>query len=224
VATSEYEYRVLVDTNDIGGTTHALDARTSRIIVSNINHLSDEFAQVLSCRSGTVPALSGKSGYLTTNTPTFAGTPYLVTADTVPIKVRAGGQSYRIRVRVGGASGNTASTVFYVAAAPVGMAPASIVTSAGAIDSIYQTAATTSSTAAWLTGASRGPNAYTTMIEMTATQVEACVVTRPTLTALGGDSSTVQVALVQLSVWATTANVAHVPRLYALSAAEVIGT
>ena len=46
MATSEYGYRVLIDTAAVGGQTQALDARTSRIVMSNLNHMADEFAQV----------------------------------------------------------------------------------------------------------------------------------------------------------------------------------
>jgi hypothetical protein len=220
MSTSEYEYRVLVDPAIVLGSTNALDSRTSRILMSNFNHLADEFAQVPIAMSGTVPALSGKSGYLTTGTPALTGTPYAVGSWTFPIKVRASGQSYRFRVRIGGASGNTASTTFYLTLS--NGRPSRIATATD--DSVFKTDATTSSTAAWLTGDSLGPLASATLMEMTGEQVEACTVVRSTLTTAGGNAVSVDVALVTATVWATTADVTHVPRLYAVYLAEVIGT
>ena len=90
-------------------------------------------------------------------------------------------------------------------------------------DAQFVTAATTSSTAAWLTGASQGTNGYTTLVEMTADQVGGSLTDYETTTALGGDAASVQVAQVTLSIFASTANVAHVPRLYNVMLAEVIG-
>lgn len=221
MSTAEFPYRVLIDTNDVGVSTHALDARTARIVISNLNHLSDEFGQVCVNMSGTTAALSGKAGYLTPGTPAFVTTFYFVTSFKFPIKVRAGGQSYKFRIRIGGASGNTAATSFLAGLGPgiIRLSGAS----GGTTDNFFRTADTTTTTAAWLTGASLGPNAYTRMIEMAPDQVSRCVVDRETLVALGGAPASVEVALVTLNIWATTANVTHVPRLYSVYLAEVIG-
>ncbi len=221
MSTSAYEYRILMDTDEVCKATNALDALTTRFLINNANHLADEFAQVVTCMSSTVAAISSKVGYLTPRTPTLTATPYAIVSHTFPIKVRAAGQSYRFRIRIGGASGSTASTKFY---AVLSRANAAIDALAAADDAVFETAATTSSTAAWLTGTSMGDEGYTTMIEMTAAQVALCSTVESTLTDLAGSSVSVTFALATLSIFATTANVAHVPRLYAVSCAEVIGT
>ena len=69
MGTSEFGYRVLIDTSDVGNSTNAVDVIWARSIMNNANHLADEFAQVRATMSGTVPALSGKAGYLTSRTP-----------------------------------------------------------------------------------------------------------------------------------------------------------
>ncbi len=218
MSTSEFECRILTDAADYGLSTNPLDVATSRYVINNLNHLSDEFGQVLSCMSSTVAALSGKTGYLTPATPAATGVFYPVVSHTFPIKVRAAGQSYKFRIRIGGASGNTASTLFLAQ-----LTGGSGLLTSGT-DAQYVTAATTSSTAAWLTGASLGPNAYTTLMELTSEQVNRCLISMPTTIDLGGDDASVQVAMVTLLISASTANVAHVPRLYNVMLAEVIGT
>jgi hypothetical protein len=221
MSTSEYSYRVLVDTAAVGDATHALDARTSRIVLSNLNHLADEFAQARVSMSGTVSALSGKAGYLTSRTPTAADTPYLVVSYTFPISVRALGQSYKLRVRVGGATANAAADATFRLVLSPGPEAASLVL--GASDASYTSAKTSSTTAAWLTGSSDGAANYSTMVEMSASQVAMCMTEFATTESLGGDAASVMVPWATLSVFAETTNVTHVPRLYALNAAEVIG-
>jgi hypothetical protein len=221
VATSEYEYRVLFDTNAVGDATAALDARTARIILSNLNHLADEFAQARVAMSGTVAALSGKSGYLTSRTPVATNTPYLVVSYTFPLSIRAAGQSYKVRVRVGGATANAAAAAtFRLVLSPGFDASAAV---SGPTDASYTSGATSSTSAAWLTGASDGTNAYATMMELNSAQVDLCMAEFATSVSLGGDPASVNVPWVTLSVFAETTNVTYVPRLYSLLASEVVG-
>ncbi len=221
MATSEYHYRVLLDLADVGVAKKALDPTTSRSLMSNLNHMADEFAQVRVTYSGTVAALSGKAGYLSSRTPTSTATPYAVTSWSFPMSIRAQGQSYKLRVRIGGATANaTATATFTAVLSPGNTAPASV---GDASDAVYVTAGTASTAAAWLTGVSQGAGAYTTMMEMNAAQVAACWNDFPTKVSLSGDPATVTCAWVTLSIFAETTNVTHVPRLYSVYAAEVIG-
>ncbi len=227
MSTSEYEYRVLTDTNEYGDSPQALDAFTSRIVMSNLNHLADEFAQVRCALSGTVAALSGKAGYLTSRTPTAINTPYAVVSTSFPMLVRGSGASYKLRVRIGGASSNVAAAAIFTAVLSLGRdAPAAVgdASEAPYTDAVYITDATASTAAAWLTGASQGPGGYATLMEMNAAEVEACALDFPTTDAPGGGAVTVRVAWVTLTIFASTSNVTYVPKLFAVYAAEVIGT
>jgi hypothetical protein len=221
MSTSEYERRILTDSNDVMGQPKALDALSARIVMSNLNHLADEFAQVRAALSGTTASLSGKAGYLTSGTPAAIDTPYQVCTTSFPICVRAAGQSYKFRVRIGGASANGASSAtFYATLSAGGEAPA---LTTDATDATFVTTPTTSTSAAWLTGASQGAAAYTTMMEMSPAQVATCMSSFATRMAIGGDAASVTVPWVTLTVFASTTNVSHVPRLYGVSLAEVIG-
>jgi hypothetical protein len=222
MSTAEYAYRVLVDANFVAYDNQPLDAFTTRLVLSNLNHLSDMNAQVCATLSTSVAGLSGKLGYLTPGTPAAVDTPYAIVSATFPICIRERGQSYRMRIRIGGATANaTATATFRAVLSSASTAPAAV---SDASDAVFLTAGTTSTTAAWLTGASQGSGAYTTMIEMNPTQVAGAIVSRPTTDLLAGVPTSVDIALVTLSVFGLTTNVTHSPRLSGLYAAEVIGT
>ncbi len=222
MSTAEYEYTVHVDSAYVMTPNAALDAFTTRLVLSNINHLSDMNAQVLATFSGTVPALSGKAGYLTPGTPAAVDTPYAIVSATFPICLRARGQSYRVRIRIGGASANAGATAtFRAVLSSAASGPGAVAEDS---DAVFKTAGTTSTSAAWLTGTSRGAAGYTTMIEMNPAEVAGCIVSRSTSASLGGSTTSVDIALVTLSVFGFTTNVTYPPRLYSVYAAEVIGT
>ncbi len=221
MATSEYEYRVLIDLATVGGQTHALDARTSRIVMSNLNHMADEFAQVRVAMSNTKISSFYADPYLTSQTPAAADVPYLVTSATFPMNVRVQGQAYKLRVRIGGATANAAATATFYAV--LGQGSRAAVGLFEASDSVYVTSGTASTSAAWLTGVSQGTEAYTTMMEMDAAKTSLCLAQFPTNVELGGDPATVAVTWATLTIFASTTNAAYTPRLYGLYAAEVIG-
>ncbi len=221
MATSEYGYRVLIDTAAVGGQTQALDARTSRIVMSNLNHMADEFAQVRVALSSTKISSFYAEPYLTSRQPQTPGVPYLITSASFPMNVRVQGQAYKLRVRIGGATANAAATATFYAVLGQGHRASADVSLAS--DAVYVTAGTASTSAAWLTGASQGAQAYTTMVEMDAAATALCLAQFPTAEQLGGDPVSVPLTWATLSIFASTTNLSYVPRLYSVYAAEVIG-
>ena len=221
MATADFKYRILTDTNAFGDSTDALDAFTTRVVMSNLNHTADEFSQVRCAISGTTPSLISKAGYLVSRTPSAVSTPYSIASVSFPISVRASGKSYRMRIRLGGATANVAANAIFYAALSAGADAASSLLTAS--DASFTTALTASTTAAWLTGTSRGTNAWTTMIELSAAQMAACYVDFPTTVSLGGAPASVRVPWVTLTVFSSTSDILYTPRLYAVYAAEVIG-
>jgi hypothetical protein len=90
-------------------------------------------------------------------------------------------------------------------------------------DFIFETATTSSTTHAWLTGASAGANAWTTQIVIPAEYATAWTTATDTLDDLAGDSASVGQCLVSVTVFGSTANAASLPRLSGLYLAEWIG-
>lgn len=217
VTTSPYGYRVRVGSQfGTAGASPISAVYARRVLLNNLCHYADVFGQVrASWASGT-----GKTP-ISTTTPAAANTPYFLWSTSFPIALRADGSAYKLRIRIAGASSDNATAVRFRAVVGSPLVVSRLVTSA--TDSAFLTATTTSSTGAWLTGASNGSNAYTTMIEMTPDEVADAIVTVGTPVDIAGADRGVAQALVTLAVYGQTANVASTPQLHGVYAAEWVG-
>lgn len=220
MTTSPYGYRVRTGSQfGTAGSSPISAVYARRVLLNNLCHYADIFGQV---RVAWASSPRVGKNYVTPTTPTVTNSPYLIGAsEPFPIAVRRNGQSYKLRVRIAGASSdNTNAVRFRVVLAPVTSAGSLVLDAA---DYVFLTATTTSSTAGWLTGASQGSGAYTTMVALSAEQAASMQQTTGTLSDISGTPVGVQQVLVSLQVYGQTANVAAVPRLHGVYAAEWVG-
>ncbi len=217
--TSIYGYRIRAGSQfGTGGTSPISAVYARRVLSNNLCHYADIFGQVRASWSG---SLSAKLAYLVPTTPTVVNVPFLIWSTTFPISMRASLNTYKLRIRLAGASSDNTNAVRFRAV--IGPASSIARLAVDAADYVFLTATTTSSTGAWLTGASQGSAAYTTMIGMTQRDVSDALVTTGTKIDIGGAGASVPQCLVTLAVYGQTANVAAVPRLYGVYAAEWVG-
>ena len=222
---SENGGRILYDAATIGANHKPVGSVASRYVVANnINHYADIHAQQRVNFSG----LSTKSNSVISTSETealvqvFASGPF-------PIALREDGSSYRIRVSVGTAIANAASTGYVaVVLAPVDTSREALLDALAApddpaSDAVWYTTWTGSTSAAYRTGASLGPSAWTRMVGLSSGLVSEY--TRPVagLTDIGGDPTQREACMVSVSVFMKTSNASHAVKLYALNAAEWYG-
>jgi hypothetical protein len=142
-----------------------------------------------------------------------------------PLTLHDDGTPYVLRVRVGGASSGGAATgtiTFRVVIAPANAGLGELELAA---DHIFETAGTTSTSVAWLTGATRGSGAHTTRMELSATRAGRWTREIDVYDAVSSATQRqVRQCLVSAHVFAKTTNALDVPRLHALYLAEYVGT
>jgi hypothetical protein len=227
MSTSPLGGRLLTDTTLFQGGNDPVDTVIVRdVVLNNLCHYADEFAQVRVNWSAGQTAYTNGSGYLTTRTTGLTTSPwfYIASFGPFPITLRQttgiGGASYRLRVRLAGSSSAGAAVTFRAVVASYSSGQSSVT---GALDDHIFEATTSSTTMGWLTGTSQGVNAWTTQVVLPSSYVGPWMVPVGTLTDLGGDPAAVTQCLVSLHVFANTANATSVPRLGAVYAAEWIG-
>ena len=195
-------------------------------VANNLLHYADVYGQTRVNWVGCTSSFAKNSGYLSH---VIAGEsiitpdqPHLIASwGPFPIAIASDGQSYYVRVRIAGASSAGNAVKFYATLAPPGVRAAD--ETARLQDNVYMTTTTTSTSGAWLTGASRGSQAYTTMVRLTGAQVALWTVQSNTSISLGGSPTRVRQCLVALSVYGSTANPGSRPRLYGVHASEWCG-
>ncbi len=220
MSTSPYGYRVRTGGQfGTAGTSPISAVYARRVLVNNLCHYADVYGQVRAAWSGS--ALASK-GYLETTTPTIVDGPYLAWSTVFPIALRAGAEAYKLRIRIAGATSNA----LYACRFRAVLAPQTTIASrlTEAADHVFLTATTSSTTGAWLTGASQGSGAYTTMIELSREDVASAMTVTSTPADIGGAVRAVPQCLLALNVYGQTANVAATPRLFGVYAAEWIGS
>ena len=219
MTTSPYGYRVRTGGQfGTAGTSPISAVYARRVVLNNLLHYADVFGQV---RAGWNTSPRVGKGYIDSVTPTAVDTPYPIWSTTFPLALRASLASYKLRVRIAGASSNNTHAVRFRAVLCRASALSTRVLDAA--DHVFLTATTTSSTAAWLTGASQGSEAYTTMIALTEGSVTDALTITSTPADIGGAGRAVPQCLVTLAVYGQTANVAATPRLHGVYAAEWVG-
>jgi hypothetical protein len=211
MSTAEYTYVVATDAAIVGASNSAVDAMSSRALMSNINHLSDEFAQVRICM--------GSDG---TNMPSAASgdTDVFLTSYIFPILQRASGDSYRFRIRLAGIT-PTPSPVQKLTAiiGPyIGAGRPVAATTYG--DAKFIADISDDTGVSWGTGSSQGTNAWADLIELPAALVQ----TRDfqTKDIFGGSAVTASIPFAQLSIFGS--GVSDSVTLNGVYLAEYIGT
>jgi hypothetical protein len=196
------------------------------VVLNNICHYADEFAQVRVNWSAGQTAYTNGNGSLTTRTASLTTTAWWFIASFGPFPLamrqaaRQTGASYRVRVRLAGASSAGQAVTFRAVLGPPG---AGLAVVNGTLDDHVFEATTSSTSMGWLTGTSQGVNAWTTQITVPATYAGSWVIPVGTKTDLAGDAAAVEQCLMSLHVFGKTANVTSVPRLGAVYAAEWVG-
>ena len=221
--TSIHSARIRMATASYAAATYPVGPVVARdVVCNNLDHYADSMGQQRWTWSPGVSTFVTKS-YLTPRTSgVVVDTWYQITASMpFPLPLRASGASYKLRVRLGGASSGGHAVKFAIAIAPVTEALA--IVNASNSDASFETATTTSATAAWLTGASQGTGAYTTMVELDATTAATYLRRTTTPVDLSGVGSEVEQILVSVVVYGSTANTGSVPRLYGGFAADWVG-
>lgn len=222
--TSELGYRVRHEPSTVfNADDRPVGNRASRDILANgLNFYADIYGQQrMSFAARSMgPA---KNPYFGTNR-----TPWtqVAASGAFPIAIRENGESYKMRVALAGCIENVAAKAqFAFVLAPVIDALA-ILESTTTIrtDSVWVSLETASVTPAYLTGASKGANAWVRMVGLSALEASAYLVATGTPVDIGGDSGGVAQCLVNLVVFAKTDNATYQARLYNASGQEWPGS
>lgn len=195
---------------------HGVMARD--VAANNVNHYGDVYGQ---CRANfSACPLVPNSGYIECSSDLTNQWHPMFSTGAFPVTTMHDGTPYRIRFHIAGSNGGASDVVrFAVVLSRVG-ASRNVLDSAG-LDGWWQTGNITSSSAAYLSGTSQGTGAYARMVEMTAAERAACVVTSETIADVSGPSIGVSQTLVEVSVYAQHDKLSSRARLYAFSAWEV---
>ena len=212
---SVWQGRIRNDPATFNVATAPVDALlTMDIGANNLDHYADSFGQTRINISAA--AMTPKK------TGVVANTYYqIVASEPFPIPMLPDGTAYKLRLRLGGFSTAGHAVKFAAVLAPV--LEASTVLASLSTDSVYVTATTTSATAVYVTGASEGTAAYTTMVELSPDEVARYRVLTSTPVDLAGAASAVEQVLVSLVIFGSTANVASEPTLVNAYAIEWVG-
>ena len=226
MSTSPLSGRLLTDTTLFQGGNDPVDTTITRdVIVNNLCHFADEFAQVRVNWSAGQTAYTNGSGYLTTRTSSLRTTYryHIASFGPFPIALRQSnastGASYRLRVRLAGASSDGNAVTFYAVLGP----PYAATALAYYAEDLTWAANTSSTTMGWLTGASSGANNWSTQVVVPGSYLSRMLTETATKDDLGGNRAGVQQCLVSLHVFASVQIATSVPRLGAVYAAEWVG-
>lgn len=210
MSTSEFGYLVTTDAAIYCKENKPLGPIVARTVLNNLNHLSDEAGQV-------------RVNFNAQATPTTvtANLPWLIMSFAVPVTQRQSGDSYKMRIRIAGAAETAGTNVYFTAVLGVPTASGARGSWGGFGDQEFVTATTSSDTGAWLTGASQGPAASSTLVYLPSALVTTKDFT--TTDTISGSAKTISVPMTQLSIYGTTASAAVKPVLYGVYLAEYVG-
>jgi len=226
MATSIYEGRLL--TGRTWDANAAADARHVRDIVqNNALHWADESGQVLVNFVQTSLSFDAGGGGFAENPVEYNEWRHVVSFGPFPVRLRQNGDTYRFRIRVAGSTPNEGNGKIRVVVCPQTEASGAVQLST---DYVFETATLGADdpTPRWLTGASLGSNAWTTMIYAPASVTSDWLTTTSTLTNVSGNAVSVEQCLVSFNVftYTTTSTASDEPgvSLDGLYIAEYIGT
>lgn len=210
MSTSEISYLVTMDTTKQLASNEPCDVATVRTLLSNVNFLSDEFAQVLVNWSDADGLVGPKFGGWV---PQFAYE--------FPILQRQSGDAYPFRVRLGGyATGGAVVRFRAIISAPGASGPGLHSQAYGDQDFITVAAG---SSPAWLTGSTQGAAASPDLLTLPAALVSQVQVN--TLDAIGGNPAVTVRAGARLTVYGLSDKAGtDPPVLSGVYLAQYIGT
>lgn len=194
---------------------------TRDYVLNNLLHSADEISQ---------PRIAmnvADSGYL--EEPTCILYPLtfrkMFSAGTFRLPLRQNGAGYKLRVRLAGATSTSTEIVYFrIVVGP----PALLATLANETDGTDArwTAATTSTSPAWLNGTTDGPAANSTILSISAAQISDWSLYAGKMdTTILADGTPVSVpgCEVEIAIFGRTNTNTRTPRLYASYAAEYVG-
>lgn len=232
MTTSIHSAIVPFATSLYGAAADPVDTTISRDGVANgLLHCADSYAQVrVNVMHPDYSTFNAPAAYEYNETaanPPTANTWYRIEGTPFgewPLTFHSDGTPYLLRVRIAGRSSGGAGSgtvTFRVVIAP---ANAGLGELESPSDHIFETDGTTSTSVAWLTGATRGSEAYETRMELAAARADAWTRAVNVYDAVSGaNSAQIRQCLVSAHVFAKTTNALDVPRLHALHIAEFSG-
>lgn len=222
--TSELGYRVRHEASAVfNADDRPVGNYAARSILTNgLNFYADIHAQQRMCFAARAIGPT-KDAFFGTNSLEWT---QVAASGAFPIAIRENGESYRIRLDVGGCTENAGTKVnFAVVLAPIIDAPSVLETVATVdTDSVWTSGDVSSATPAYVSGTSRGPAASARLIGLTALEVSQYTVATGTPVDIGGASGAVPQCLVNLVVFAKTEDVLYQARLYNVCAQEWSGS
>jgi hypothetical protein len=220
MATSIHEGRLLTGRTFFGNV--AVDSGYVRdVILNNLCHYADEFAQTRIAFGATSTALDDQSTYYESEDVDVGGGWVRVGPAFGPwsIPLRSDGSPYRLRVRVAGAlAGSATITMRLVVGSPARLDDIVSFDT----DYVFETG-TVSLIPGWLTGSSQGTQAYDALIEIPPAVASSWITNVTTLDTVGGDEFGSQQCLVSARVYAKSTSGKTTARLYGLYVAEYVG-
>ena len=234
MSTSPLGYRVVIGWDAFSAQRPLSAFDTRNVVLNNLCHYADSYGQTLVNWSATAAALTGGYGYLYPGSPAdLTGyLPSLIGMWKVPLRIRADGSSYKVRIRIGGASDTAGESVrFFAALALPGYGIGRVLYDGTVLagmpalhgDAIFGTVATTSTTPAWLTGVSQGNNGWSTMIQLPADLVSSHLRMHGTFDETSAPESVLYTDTI-LVVFSLATHDGIGGRLYAVHACEWVGT
>lgn len=222
--TSELGYRVRHEASAVfSADDRPVGNRASRDILANgLNFYADIYGQQRMCFAARSMG-PAKDPFFGTNRTAWT---QVAATGAFPIAIRENGQSYKIRVALAGCIENVAAKAqFAIVLAPVIDALA-ILESVSTVetDAVWVSAETASTTPAYLTGASQGPDAWDRLIGLSTLEAAAYLVPTNTPVDIGGAVGAVPQCLVNLVVFAKTDNATYEARMYNASGQEWAGS
>ena len=226
MSTSPLNGRLLTDTTLFQGGNDPVDTVLVRDVVqNNLCHFADEFAQVRVNWSAGVTTYTNGAGYLTARTASILSNfaYHIASFGPFPIALRQSssttGASYRLRVRLAGASSDGSAVTFYAVLGP----PYAATALSYVAEDVTWAGTTSSGTMAFLTGASLGANAFTTQVVVPGSYLSRFLTETATKDDISGNRAGVQQCLVSLHVFCSSVTGTATGRLGAAYAAEWIG-
>lgn len=181
-----------------------VDASFARdVVLNNLCHAADEFAQVRVNFARTNFNLADDAilRYGADNTIDEQWR-YVGSLGRWPVPLRADGRSYRYRIRIAGASMDGSSTNQYrVILAPPDLAARYLNATE---DFVFHAEAVSNSSAHWLTGTSMGPNVWADMMEIPAREAAIWTRVSRTLTTISGEDTGAVHPIVSANIYGRT--------------------
>lgn len=185
-------------------------------VANGVNHYSDIMAQRRAAWTGC--ALSG-TGYLTITSTVENGWIPMWQSGAFPIPLMPDGTTYRMRLSLAGATSGTNDAVRFAVVLSTPDLARTLVND-GNTDDVWLSDATSSASAAFLSGASAGTSVWSRMVGVSSARAGGYVRSVSTLDGVAGRSVAGRFCMVCLSVFCLQTKNTATPRLYGFTADE----